>query len=86
MDRLEKLLSICYSYKNDECDIQEFKIRLGTALLPEPETELAHRFEKVIDMHNVQAELELCIYAYGEEKGKEVADTLIEAINAILRN
>jgi len=86
MDRLKNLLEICYSYKNDKYNILEFQSRLETALWPEPETDLAHSFKNIIDMHNVQAELELCIYFYGEEKGKEVADKLIDAINNILEN
>lgn len=83
MDRLENLLNICYSYKFGVYDIREFQSRIDTALLPEPETELAHKFKKLVDIEGIRANIELAIYAYGEERALEVADELIDAVHKI---
>jgi len=84
--RLKNLLDICNFYKCGKYDIEEFKSRVGTALYPEPETEIARMFATRVDIEYLMEELEGAIYAYGAEKAHKVADMLIDAINAVLKN
>ena len=80
--RLKNIIDICNSYKNAEYDIKEFQYRLEIALLPEPETGISRKIEPIL--HDADNGLEEAIYGPGN--ADEVADMLMDAINAILRN
>lgn len=82
MDRLKQIIDICNLYKQGKYRVEEFQSWLGTALLPEPETELGKLVPPLV--FDAIESLEEVRFLYGNnanDQGIAVADNLIENIN-----
>jgi len=69
-------------YRIQSYDILEFQCRLGSALLPEPETGIHKKLDYIL--RKADNGLEEAIFYSGPETAHEVADELIIAINSLI--
>lgn len=78
MQNLENLLSVCYSFKQGQFDIEEFQSRLLTAAIPDS---ISKQFAN--QLANFDNRIEEIIYCSAPSTRKEyadkVADDLIQA-------